>query len=141
MIDWWSGEPPIFPFDRLELVHDTQLGRSLKKLSLYDQKNGLVERLWILDADLSVEQVEVGPVGGPPTHRLTFDSFRQPEDPGSPLRPYHITASDLKTGAEIVIDYKEVRVNPELPEHLFAQTPPAGMTVRPIYELVGGGGS
>ena len=127
-----SGGQPLSAYEEARLEAETALGRETWRLSLFRTGQKQVERLWLPPNSLEVSRAEVGPPDKAPQFRLTYSDYRDtPDKPGVPL-PFHIEAADRIGRDELIVDYQEIRYNPELNQNLFIQTPPPGLTAEPI---------
>jgi len=72
-----SGQPPILPFHRAKIRPSTADSGWL--VSLYKKWDRLVEKIWLKDDAMTVEQVEVFDEWGDLQYRIVFCEFHQVE--------------------------------------------------------------
>ena len=134
LISLFSGGQPWPAYDRAAIHRERTLGRDTVVLSLLRPDGGWVERIWLSDPELRVDRVEMAPEGGQVEYALELSGYGSPEGAGDEAVPRNIRARDLQADSTLMIEYKEVRVNPDLPETLFTVKPPPGVTVEPMPE-------
>jgi hypothetical protein len=129
LINVVSGGQVLGDYGKLSVESTGGAEESLWRLSLVRPGGAMVERLWLKPSGLLVKMAEMGPTVGDPEFRFGFGDYR--ELPGGTV-PFEIHLTALADGTDLTIKYKEIKINPELPDKTFKSTPPAGLAVEPI---------
>ncbi|MBF0529553.1 MAG: DUF4292 domain-containing protein [Deltaproteobacteria bacterium] len=133
-----SGIPIVPVHERAEVNLDRTTGPETWIWSLFLPGGKWVDRFRLTRADNLIRQVDRGPVDGQSVLRLEYGNFKPVSETDGRQTPYHVSAADLKTQTELIIDYTEVKINPSLPEGLFTLPAPPGVKVEPIPGAEGG---
>jgi hypothetical protein len=129
LINLMSGGQVLGEYGKVSVEPAGSGEEPLWRLSLIRPGGARVERLWLRPPGLLVAMAEMGPTVGDPEYRLGFEDYRQFE---GGTAPFEIHLSALADGTDLTINYKEIKINPELPDKIFQLTPPAGLAVEPI---------
>jgi hypothetical protein len=129
LITLLSGGQPLSKYKTARLETVREPGRQLWRLSLFRPGGGYVERLYLKPDSLEVVSAEIGPPDKGPLFRLEYNQYKTVSRHSI---PHYVRVADLESGTEMIVEYKEVKVNPTLPSKLFVLTAPPGVRVAPI---------
>ncbi|MFH1136495.1 MAG: DUF4292 domain-containing protein [Pseudomonadota bacterium] len=125
LISLSMGFPPFLAHKKAETFadHDAKLWR----IELFDDSGTSLERLWLTRADLQVVKIETGPRDDP-TFQVLFSGFLQNGPAAS--RPKKISLNDPKNQSTGILEYDEIKIDPDLPPDFFRLAPPPGIKTR-----------
>jgi hypothetical protein len=127
-----SGGQPLPEHRVMGLTESRAVGEKAWILSLHRTYDGLLEKIYMTPGSRQVSRVELGPIDGKPFYQLTYADYRETDHPDRIAAPFQITVDDQQSRRQLIVAYKEVRLNPELPPDLFKIEPPKGVRVEPI---------
>ena len=109
--------------DYRQAVASSDPNEALWRVELFGESGASVERLWIDRTGLQAVKMESGPLGQP-DFAVSFSDFVTAE--GEPSLPGKINLKNLKDAGACIIEYDEIRINPDLPDHFFQLQAPKG---------------
>jgi outer membrane lipoprotein-sorting protein len=122
---FFSGGALLTEFERVSVDLPGE-SRNELVLNLYRDNAAWVERIRLDPVTLQVRRIDVGPTVGDTFMRITYADF---DDEKIPRR---LELRELNRLGHLIVKYKEVKVNTDLPSKVFQLDAPSELVVEPL---------
>ncbi len=128
-VHFLCGIPPIIPYDRFELINNSDSSLYQFELVSHDRWR---QHIWVEPVHNRIVKYILSDESGEPVREYRFNDFTFVKNYIIPLT---IELAFYKSNTRIVLRYQHIEIPKQIDEHFFSITPPAGATTYPLHEL------